>query len=243
MACFGNSEVSTLEIDEEAWARDYFQVASDKVQERLAQYLILPDIRTTMPPDIKSADTAEQLAWATDKAVQELSAFVAKELSRLAAWDITSGHSDPDTAATIVQHFRKGSSHAVDRWSNASTALAIMTAMFTALGLNKSETDLDSIVTAVLRAMDIAEGKPGRSPEQYEQDSNSLHAQVGHFFPNGPMMAVTYWKQHQQYARSIAFGSVHSNMHNSMMIVQRTACTACMICTEMASHYDLSMLK
>ncbi|KAL0018353.1 hypothetical protein WJX79_006177, partial [Trebouxia sp. C0005] len=186
LACFGNSEVSTLEIDEEAWARDYFQVASDKVQERLAQYLILPDIRTTMPPDIKSADTAEQLAWATDKAVQELSAFVAKELSRLAAWDITSGHSDPDTAATIVQHFRKGSSHAVDRWSNASTALAIMTAMFTALGLNKSETDLDSIVTAVLRAMDIAEGKPGRSPEQYEQDSNSLHAQnYSHLDPAG----------------------------------------------------------
>ncbi len=165
-------------FDKEAWARDYFQVASEKVQQRLAQYLILPDVRNTMPPTIKSANTPEQLVWATDKAVQELSAFVAKESSRLAAWDIISGHSDPDTAANIVKDFRKGSSHAVDRWTNASTALANMTAMFTALGLTKSETDLDSIVTAVLRAKDRAAGKPERSPELYEQDSNLLHDQV-----------------------------------------------------------------
>ena len=178
-------------FDEEAWARDYFQVVSEKVQQRLAQYLILPDVPTTMPPSIKSADTAEQLAWATDKAVRELSAFVAKESSRLAAWDITAGHSDPDTAATIVKHFRTGSSHAVDRWSDASTALANMTAMFTALDLTKSETDLDYIVTAVLRAEDTAAGKPEGSPELYEQDSSSLHAQVGHSFSTGPMMAVT----------------------------------------------------
>jgi len=55
--------------------------------------------------------------------VQDLSAFVAKELSRLAEWDITSGHPDPDTIAAIVKEFRNGSSHAVDQWSNASTAL------------------------------------------------------------------------------------------------------------------------
>ena len=166
-----------------------------------------------MPPNIKTADTAEQLAWATDKAVQELSAFVAKESSRLAAWDITSGHSDPDTAATIVKHFRKGSSHAVDRWSDASTALANMTAMFTALGLTKSETDLDSIVTAVLTAKDTAAGKPERSPELYEQDSILLHAQVGSLFfnwsydgshPNGKQPAISsehcFWQLTQQHA-------------------------------------------
>ena len=151
------------------------------MQQGLAEYLMLPDVRKTMPASIKSADTAEQLAWATDKAVRELSAFVAKESSRLAAWDITSGHSDPDTAATVVEHFRKGSSQAVDRWSNASTALANMTAMFTVLGLDKSETDLDSIVIAALTAKNRAAGRPERSPEQ---DSNLLHAQVGSLFFN-----------------------------------------------------------
>ena len=33
--------------------------------------------------------------------------------SRLGEWDISSGHSDPDAAATIVKEFGKGSSHAV----------------------------------------------------------------------------------------------------------------------------------
>ena len=37
-------------FDQEAWARDYFQVASEKTQERLAQFLILPDVRATMSP-------------------------------------------------------------------------------------------------------------------------------------------------------------------------------------------------
>lgn len=51
-------------------------MTTSKLQQRLAQYLILPDVQTSMPPTIKSANTLEQLVWATGKAVRELSAFV-----------------------------------------------------------------------------------------------------------------------------------------------------------------------
>ena len=62
-------------------------------------------------------------------------------------------------------------------------------------------------------------------------------------------MAFTQTESNQQYAQSIAFGSLHSSMHNSMMAVQRAACTAAAACrimlrnamktrTEMALRYD-----
>ncbi len=43
-------------------------------------------------------------------------------------------------------------------------------------------------------------------------------------------MAFTQMESNQQYAQSIAFGSLHSHMLNSMMAVQRPACTAAAAC-------------
>ena len=89
-----------------------------------------------------------------------------------------SEHSDLEAAAPIVKDFRKGSSHNIERLTSASTALANMTAIFTASGFIRSETDHDSIVTAVLKAKNRAAGKSERSPELCEQDSNVLHDQT-----------------------------------------------------------------
>lgn len=165
-------------FDTEAWASDYFQLASGKVQAQLTQYLLLPDVQGAMPPSIKDAAKDEQLVWVTNRAVQDLSLFADTQLSQLAGCDITSGHQDPETAATIVNEFRSGISHDLEQWADASVALANIKAVFTALGLIECEIDSASVITAILAAKDKAAGKQERGHEEYEQTASLLHDQV-----------------------------------------------------------------
>ena len=93
-------------FDAKAWAQEYFQLGSEKVQTQLTQYLALAIAREAMPQELKAATQQEQLAWLTTQALNELADFVETYLQRLSGYNITTGHQSPETAEEIVSQFR-----------------------------------------------------------------------------------------------------------------------------------------
>ena len=166
------NELCTLQtkrpFDVKAWAQEYFQLGSEKLQTQLTQYLALASAKEAMPQELKAATQQEQLAWLTTQALHELADFVATLLQRLSSFNVTTGHQSPEAAEEIVSQFRAGRSHSLEQWSNPSTALANIESLGTALGLTHAPceaTEAKHIIYGILAAMAIAGGK------QYTSDS------------------------------------------------------------------------
>ena len=100
-------------FDVKAWAQEYFQLGSEKVQKQLTQYLALASAKEAMPQELTAATVQEQLAWMTTQALDELAGFVENALQRLSGYNILSDHLSPETAGEVVSQFRAGSSNSL----------------------------------------------------------------------------------------------------------------------------------
>lgn len=176
-------------FDTEAWARDYFKLSGQKAQEHLQTYLQLSVLQEAIPADV--ADEAGKLAWATDRAAQELREFVQAQIDRLAGFNITAGHRDHEAAVILIESFRHGTNPALDQWCDPSTAMAHAGMILNGLGLTYDsnapcEADPAPLGLAVLQARDYtAAGRESqRSLQDYEADCRDLsHKVVVHSMP------------------------------------------------------------
>lgn len=172
-------------FDVKAWAQEYFQLGSEKVQKQLTQYLALASAKEAMPQELTAATVQQQLAWMTTQALDELASFVENTLQRLSGYNISTGHSSPETADEVVSQFRAGSSNSLQLWGDPAKALVNAGSLCNALGLTHSPAtsvatciaDANHITHEILVSMAATDRKL-YTPDQFEHTRVSLEKQA-----------------------------------------------------------------
>ena len=124
-----------------------------------------------------SMDSAQQLAWITDRAATELGHYVQSLLTDLSSFSVTTGHRTPEAAQDHIQLFRTGNSLESLQWSDADLALENVKKLVDALGLTHvaCPTDERSICTALFAAKQRAAGnQPGQQSTQVSEQTGLL---------------------------------------------------------------------
>ena len=125
-----------------------------------------------MPEHTRHAAREDQVAWATKQLIQDLAEYVDAQANRLAHSDITFDHVSEETAATVVEEFRKGTSHSLDAWADVNTAMADVQNIISALGLTLGLFQLllqeilsnpEHLTAMVLNVKDITANQPQRT--------------------------------------------------------------------------------
>ena len=146
--------------EQQGWAQERFKLLSEDVQQKLAKYLVIPNIQQQLPED---ADHAAQLSHLTTLAAAEFGSWLSDMSHRLAKYDVTSEHPHAELAAEVVQEFIAGSKHALDSWSDAAQAAEYMHKLLCYLQLKPVE--CESAEAAIVHAVHTA-SQPAALTEQ-----------------------------------------------------------------------------
>ena len=134
----------------DSWACEQFQLTSEAVQVKLQKYLRIPHLQQQVPAGLNTE--AAQLSWLTDLVTTDVSAWVKSILE----WngDISTGHSQLNTAAALVEAFRFSTGNAIDVWADAAQSAENVKALLGHLQLRPVQ--CSSVAAAIVHSIQQA---------------------------------------------------------------------------------------